>query len=71
LEIKHKARLANVVANHLSHLDPKETPNKELSIDDLFPNEKLLAISHQAIPWYADLVNFKVCGVLPLGLSHQ
>jgi len=36
-----------------------------------FPMSSFLAISHQATPWYADLVNFKVYGVLSLGLSHQ
>jgi len=71
LEIKDKAGLANVVADHLSHLGPKTTTSEELPIDDLFPNEQLLSISHQVIPWYVDLVNFKVCGVLPPGLSHQ
>ena len=28
-------------------------------------------MSHQGTPWYADLVNFKVCGVMPPGLSYQ
>jgi len=60
-----------VVADHLSHLGPEATPSKELLIDDSFPDEQLLAISQQAAPWYADLVNFKVCGVLPPGLSYQ
>ena len=68
-EIHDKANLENVVADHLSHLGPKTTPIKELSIDDLFPNDQLLKISHQVTPWHVDLVNFKVCGVLPLGLS--
>ena len=31
---------------------------------------QLLAISHQATPWYVDLVNFKVCAVLSSTLSH-
>jgi len=71
LEMKDKVGLANVVADHLSRLGPEATPREELPIDDLFPDEQLLAISHQATPCYADLVNFKVCGVLPPGLSHQ
>ena len=71
LDIKDKARLANVVEDHLSRLGPEVTPREELPIDDSFPDEKLLAISQQATPWFADLVNFKVCGVLPPGLSHQ
>jgi len=71
LEIKDKVRLANVVADHLSRLGSEATPSEELPIDDSLPDEQLFAISQQASPWYADLVNFKVCGVLPLGLSYQ
>jgi len=71
LEIKDKAGLANVVADHLSCLGPDVTPREELPTNDSFPDEQLLAISHQANPWFADLVNFKVCWVLQPGLSYQ
>jgi len=71
LKIKDKAGLANVMADHLSRLGPEATPNEELPIDDSFLDEKLIATSHQATPWYADLVNFKVCEVLPSNLSYQ
>jgi len=71
LETKDNTRKANVVADHLSRLSPEATLIEEIPIDDLFLDEQLLAISHQATSWYADLVNFKVYGVLPLGLSHQ
>jgi len=71
LQIKGKAGMANVLADHLSRLGPEATPSEELPIDDSFPDEQLLALSYQATPWYADLVNFKICGVLPPGLSHQ
>jgi len=63
--------MENVVVDHLSHLGPESTPSEELLIDYLFPDEQLLAISYQVSPWYADLVNFKVCRVLSPGLSHQ
>jgi len=62
--------LANVVP-HLFRLYPEATPSEELPIGDSFLDEKLLAISHQAAPCYANFANFKVCGVLPTGLSHQ
>jgi len=60
-----------VIANHLSHLGPEPTLNEELPIDDSFSDEKLFAISQQTTPWYPDLVNFKVCGVLSPRLSYQ
>jgi len=50
LEIKDKAGMTNVVVDHLSHLGPEATPSKELPIDDSFPDEQLLPISHQATP---------------------
>jgi len=61
----------NVVADHLSCFGPEATPTEKVPIDDSFPNDKLVAISSQAILWYANLVNYKVCGVLPLGLSYK
>jgi len=63
--------MENVVADHLSCLSPEVTTSEELPIDDSFLNDQPLAISHQAAPWCADLINFKVCGVLPPGLSYQ
>ena len=63
--------MINVVADHLSYLGPEATPSEELHINDSFPNEQLLVISDQATPRYADLVNVKLCGVLPPGLYHQ
>ena len=55
----------------MCRLGPEATPSEDLPKNDSFPAEELLALSHQATPWFADLVNFKVCGLLPPGLSHQ
>jgi len=44
-EIKDKAGLVNMVADHLSYLSTESTPSEELPIDDSFPDEQLLAIS--------------------------
>jgi len=71
LEIQDKAGRENVVVDHLSRLDPEATPTEELPIDDSFPDDHLFAISHKETPWYAGLVNFEVCGVIPIGLSYQ
>ena len=61
--------MKNVVADHLTRLGLEVTPSEELPINDSFPNDQLLDISHEATPWYVDLVDFKECGVLPPGLS--
>jgi len=71
LKIKDKAGLTNVVAHHLSRLGPEATRSEELPIDDSFFDEQIFTISHQATLWYTNFVNFKVCRVLPLGLSSQ
>ena len=59
-----------MVADYLSCLGSKAAPIKDLPIDDSFWDDQLLAISRQAIPWYADLVNYKVHRVLPPRLSY-
>ena len=63
--------MENVVADHLSRLRPEVTPSEVLPIDDSFLDHQLLAISHQATPWCADLVNFKARGALFPGISYQ
>nr|YP_009382603.1 hypothetical protein AEK19_MT2172 [Utricularia reniformis]ART30438.1 hypothetical protein AEK19_MT2172 [Utricularia reniformis] len=51
------------MADHLSRLKcgSSDDEDKNLSIDDAFP---LMAIAKA--PWYADFINYNVCGVLPL-----
>jgi len=71
LEIWDKVGREDVVIDHLSRLGLEATLIEEFPIGDSFPNDQLLVISHQAAPWYADLVNFKVCGVMPTRLSYQ
>ena len=58
LEIRHKAGLENVVADHLSSLGPETTLIEELLFDDSFLDVQLLVISHQDLSmvcWYGEL----------------
>ena len=66
---KDKSGAENMVADHLSRL---ELPEKgyELPIDDYFKGEQLLQVQALA-SWYADYVNYLVCGVLPPNLTYQ
>ena len=66
MEIRDKAGAKNVIADHLSIL---ELPNRdnELPIDDYFKGEHLVQVNN-VTPWYADFVNYLVCGVLPPNL---
>ncbi|XP_017635618.1 uncharacterized protein LOC108477606 [Gossypium arboreum] len=69
-KIKDCKGLENQVADHLSRLEVGSKDGNILQIVDEFLDEKLFAID--ATPWYADLVNYLVCGKLPLGvIGHK
>ncbi|XP_057989073.1 uncharacterized protein LOC131172135 [Hevea brasiliensis] len=72
LEIKDKKGAKNVAVDHLSRIKHKSKDGieEELPIDEFFSNEQLLVII-DALPWFADFVNYLSCGVLPLDLSYQ
>ena len=71
LDIWDKASLKHVVAGRLSHLALEAAPTKEIPIDGSVPDYHLFTISHRETSWYANLVNFKACGVMLIGLSYQ
>ncbi|XP_038976409.1 uncharacterized protein LOC113461320 [Phoenix dactylifera] len=68
LEIRDKRGMENVVADHLSRLEGQSRAD-EVPINESFPDEQLLAVS--VIPWYADLVNYLVSGIVPPDLSYH
>ncbi|XP_020272502.1 uncharacterized protein LOC109847682 [Asparagus officinalis] len=72
-KIKDKKGTENLVADHLSRMKPEshDREEDELLIDESFPDDQLLAIERLDAPWYADFVNYLVCGVLPPDLSYQ
>jgi len=43
----------------------------EIPIDDSFPDDYLYAIEIATTPWYADLVNYLACSVIPSEFSYQ
>ncbi|KAL4364204.1 hypothetical protein GQ457_04G020710 [Hibiscus cannabinus] len=69
LEIRDCKGTENQIADHLSRLDDKLDCESNIAIKENFPDEKILSAT--AIPWYADIVNFLVSGVLPHELSSQ
>ena len=70
LEIKDKKGSDNVIADHLSRLEKTTEKEKENEIANFFPYEQLFLLSVQT-PWYADIVNYLACGVVPPELSYQ
>ena len=70
LEIKDKKGCDNVIADHLSRVEQNETEKEEAELIENFPDEQLFKVSFQ-IPWYADIVNYLACGVVPQEFSYQ
>ena len=55
-----------MIADHLSRL---EKPTED-EIEENFPDEQLFQVSVQ-VPWYADIVNYLACGIMPPKFSYQ
>ena len=70
MEIKDKKGCDNVIADHLSRIEKTTVKEEGTKLAENFPNEKLFQLSFQS-PWYADIVNFLACGVMPLEFSYQ
>ncbi|KAL4317924.1 hypothetical protein GQ457_18G009250 [Hibiscus cannabinus] len=67
--VKDRKETENQVADHLSRLENPHNQDRDVEISDSFPDEKILFAI--AIPWYADIVNFLVSGIVPPDLSSQ
>ena len=63
VEIWDKKGSKNVVADHLSRITILEGE----PVQETFPDEQLLTVSHTHLPWFADIVNFKAIGQIPHG----
>ena len=70
LEIKDKMGCDNVIADHLSIVEKNKVEDEEAELTENFPDEQLFKLSFQ-LPWYADIVNYLACGVVPPELSYQ
>ena len=70
LEIKDKKGCDNVIADHLSRIERSTAEEEKIILTENFPNEQLFKVSFQ-LPWYADIVNYLACGVIPSEFSYQ
>ena len=70
LEIKDNKGCDNVIADHMSRVEKHTVQEEEKEIAEHFPDEQLFQLSLQS-PWYADIVNFLACGIMPPELSYQ
>ena len=72
LEIRDKKGAENLIADHLSRLElSKEIENIEVPINESFSDEQLFALLISSTPWYADIVNFKACDIIPPEFNYQ
>ena len=70
LEIKDKKGNDNVIADNLSRLEKPMEDERENEIEENFHDKQLVQVSVQ-IPWYANIVNFLACGIMPPEFSYQ
>ena len=68
LEIKDKKGSDDVMADHLSRLEKTTEQEKGGEIVEKFPDEQLFLLSVQT-PWYADIVNYLACRIMPYEFS--
>ncbi|XP_070001905.1 uncharacterized protein [Nicotiana sylvestris] len=69
LEIRDHKGTENQVADHLSRLEGAENIVEVEEILETFPDEQLLATTHQEASWYADFANYLASGIVPHNLS--
>ena len=70
LEINDKKGSDNVIDDHLSRMERPTEKEKGIEIKENFPDEQLFQVSVQ-LPWYADIVNYLACGIMPPDFSYQ
>ena len=70
LEIKDKKGSDNVIADHLSRVEKPTVQYEGREIAENFPDEQLFQLSLQS-PWYADIVNYLACEIMPPEFSYQ
>ena len=58
-----------MIADHLLRVEKPTVQEEEIEIAENFPDEQLFQLSLQ-IPWYADIVNFLACGIMPPEFSY-
>ncbi|XP_070056555.1 uncharacterized protein [Nicotiana tomentosiformis] len=71
LEIQDRKGSENQVADRLSRLEEEGRPHDDLEINDSFPDDQLLSISMTGMPWFANLANYLVSGIVPNEFSSN
>ncbi|XP_060177991.1 uncharacterized protein LOC132607926 [Lycium barbarum] len=64
-EVNDRKGIENQVVDHLSRLEEAGRPSEKLDINDAFPDERVLEMTAEITPWYADIANFFVMSIIP------
>ena len=59
-----------MIAYHLSRLEEFTKKETVTEIEENFPDEQVVQVSVQ-IPWYANIVNYLACAIMPPEFSYQ
>ena len=70
LENKDKKGCDNVIADHLSIVERNKAEEEEIGLIENFPDDQLFQLSFK-LPWYADIMNYLACEVVPPEFSYQ
>ena len=70
MEIKDKKGSDNVIVDHLSRMEKTTEEERETKIEENFLDEQHFQVLVQT-PWYANIVNFLACGLMPPEFSYQ
>ena len=70
MEIKDKKGSDNVIVDYLSRLEKPIEDERGTEIEANFHDEQIFQVSVQ-VQWYADIVNYLACGIMPLEFTYQ
>ena len=59
-----------MIDDHLSRLERPTEDKKGNEIGKKIHDDQLFQLSIQ-VPWYADIVNYLTCGIMPLEFNYQ
>ena len=70
LEIRDKKGSDNVIADHLLRLEITMEEKRGKEVQEIFLDEQLFEVNIQ-LPWFADMVYYLACGVMPPDFNFQ
>ena len=72
-EVRDKKGSENLIVDPLSRLDQDGLKKNDDSvpINETFHSEHLVSVASKELPWFADIANYLVSGILPYGMDYR